>query len=121
MLKTFEMPSSVSHFRVVWEITTEGTEPSNPSRIPSALKTRWCAIFVDAGEGTITLWGGISLPESPDGVKWDTIFSQTVGANSAIIKNLSDYFPYHFYRVQFTKASGYDGNIKIWALIEGNL
>jgi len=121
MLKAFELPSSVSHFRIVWQVTAEGVESSNPTRIPSALRNRWCVIAAKEGRGTLTLWGGISLPEAPDTVIWDTITFVTISSPATFKVNLSDEFPYHFYRVQFEKETNYTGAIDIWVLVEGNL
>jgi len=117
-LKTFELPSSVSHFRLVWEVTSGGTEPSNSTPIPSVLSKRWAFIKCVNGGGTLTLEGGWHVPESPEGVFWDTVLSQNVSDGTAILQSLTH--PYHFYRVVFTVSQGYSGAIRIYVVVEGN-
>jgi len=112
------MPSQLGNVRLVWRVTAVGTEPANSQPIPTVISKRWCVIVARQGSGTITLKGGIYVPEAPETVYWDTVLSQTVSANSTVITELTG-FPYHFYRVEFN--SGNSGPFDIFVVVEGSV
>lgn len=116
-LVTFNLPDTRAQVRIVWHVTTAGTEPANSDPIPSVISRRTVFVSVVSGEGTLTLHGGYYIPESSALIYWDTVFSQSVSEDTTIFQTLT--MPYHFYRVQFTPASGYSGSIDIWVSIEG--
>lgn len=117
-LVTFNLPDTRAQVRVVWKVTSAGTDQANSSPIPSVIGRRTVFVYCAAGEGTLTLEGGYYLPESPTGIYWDTVLSQSVTQGTTIFQTLS--LPHHFYRVQFNPAQNYTGSIEIWVAIEGN-
>ncbi|MEM0238451.1 MAG: hypothetical protein QXT00_02315 [Ignisphaera sp.] len=114
----FKMPSSNAHFELTWEVTTSGETETNSTPIPSVIWRRWLVIVCRQGSGTITVKGGVRIPEAPETIYWDTVASVSVTPNSTTILNISDKFPYHHYKVDFTPSGG--GPYSIFVRIEGN-
>lgn len=114
----FRMPSSNTHVELVWDITSAGETEANSTPIPSVISKRWLAVVCRQGAGTITLKGGIRIPEAPETIFWDTVVSFSVTSGSVRVENLSDMFPYHHYKVEFTPSGS--APYSIFVKIEGN-
>lgn len=118
MQKKWMLPSSNSHFRLVWEITSGGEETPNPTPIPTVIQKRWVAIIARQGSGNVTLKGGIHVPEAPQSVFWDTVATVTVSQGSSYVLSLDGKYPYQFYKVEFSPTSG--GPFSIFVVITGD-
>lgn len=114
----FRMPSSHTHVELVWDITSAGETEANATPIPSVISKRWLVVVSRQGAGTITLKGGIRIPEAPETIYWDTVASLTVTPASVTVLNLSEMFPYHHYKVEFTPSGS--APYSIYVKIEGS-
>lgn len=122
MLLSEKIPSSNSHIRLVWRVVSAGEEQRNERALPSVVGKRWLIIVGRTGtrSGTLTVSGGVDVPEAPEGIFWDTIATVSVSSGSVIIQDLSNNFPYHYYKVNFTPNQGNEP-IDIFVIIEGNV
>ncbi len=121
MLLKEELPSSNSHFKLVWRVTSAGEDSANTRPLPSVIKHRWLAIAVNSGDGTLTLKGGESLPTGT--ILWDTVVSVSVTSGSSPAwRNLTDYFPYEYYKVEFNRSNPGDTTpIDIFVILKGDI
>lgn len=120
MLVQEELPSSHSHFRLVWRVTAAGEENANTNPLPSVIKTRWLLVVARSGSGTLTLKGGERLPDTT--VAWDTVLSLSVTGGASQVSDITSTYPYEFYKVEFVKNNPADNTpIDIFVVLKGDL